>query len=47
MKALVRRYFEDFINNNNAAAIQENMTVDFIFLGHACPCARKSEDAVT
>ncbi len=29
MKAFVRRHFEDFVNNRNAAVIHQNMTPDF------------------
>ena len=30
MKAFVRRHFEDFVNNKNAAVIHQNMTPDFL-----------------
>ena len=30
MKAFVRRHFEDFVNNRNAAVIHQNMTPDFL-----------------
>ena len=29
MKVFVRRHFEDFVNNRNAAVIHQNMTPDF------------------
>lgn len=29
MKALVRRHFDDFVNNKKAEVIRENMTADF------------------
>jgi predicted ester cyclase len=30
MKALVRRHFEDFVNNQKAEVIRHNMTADFL-----------------
>src|SRR5260370_28006307 len=30
MKALVRRHFEDFVNNQEAEVIRQNMTADFL-----------------
>ena len=30
MKALVRRHFEDFVNNQKAEVIRRNMTADFL-----------------
>jgi len=30
MKALVRRHFDDFVNNKKAEVIQRNMTADFL-----------------
>ena len=43
MKAFVRRHFEDFVNNRNAAVIHQNMTPDFF--DHDGPGGRPTDAA--
>jgi hypothetical protein len=45
MKAFVRRHFEDFVNNQRAEVIRENMAADF--LDHNGPAIERSASLKT